>query len=67
MNTRLFWVGRILAVAGAIALIISIPGVGLDGILGIQDIAGKIVLAIATLVLAIGSLLIGVSKQEQPV
>lgn len=67
MSSQLFWVGRILAVAGALAIIISIRGVGLPGILGIQDLSGKIVLAIATIILAVGSLLIGVSKQEQPV
>lgn len=67
MNTRQAWAGRIFLVAGAIAIIISIPGVGLHGILGVQEFLGKIVLAIATLVLAIGALLIGVSAQEQPV
>lgn len=67
MDTQLSWVGRILAVVGAVAILVSIPGVGLPGILGVQEFPGKIVLAIATIVLAVGSLLIGVSKQEQPV
>lgn len=67
MDTRLFWTGRVLAVAGAVAILLSIPGVGLPGILGIQEFPGKIALAIATTVLAVGSLLIGISNQEQPV
>jgi hypothetical protein len=67
MDTQLFWAGRILAVVGAVAILVSIPGVGLPGILGVQELPGKVVLAIATTVLAVGSLLIGVSHQEQPV
>ena len=67
MTTRQFWAGRVLSVVGAIAILISIPGIGIDGILGVQELAGMIVLGIATTILAIGSLLIGVSAQEQPV
>jgi hypothetical protein len=67
MSTRQFWAGRVLSVVGAIAIIISIPGIGIPGILGVREVAGLIVLGIATTVLAIGSLLIGVSAQEQPV
>jgi hypothetical protein len=67
MTTRQFWAGRVLSVVSAIAIIISIPGIGIPGILGVQELAGLIVLGIATTVLAIGSLLIGVSSQEQPV
>lgn len=67
MNTRQAWAGRIFLIVGSIAIIISIPGVGLPGILGVQEFPGKIVLAIATLILAVGALLIGVSAQERPV
>jgi hypothetical protein len=67
MTTRQFWAGRVLSLVGAIAIFISIPGIGLPGILGVQELSGLIVLGIATIVLAIGSLLIGVSTQEQPV
>lgn len=65
--SRQSWTGRILLLVGAIVIIASIPGVGPPGVIGLQEFPGRLVLAAATVVLAIGTLLLGISVQEQPV
>lgn len=62
-----YWAGIVLALIGILVIVVSIPSVGIAGVIGLQNPLGRLALGIAAVILAVGTLLIGTSGQEQPI